>query len=436
MQQQSGKKQQQQQQQDSDGSSDLSQAGTSSPANKPDLLDSVFFLDAASNLGQSKALFYSEPGDKSEMAPSAASTSSVVAAAAETFLQRSLQNVVLSLQNAMMSSLQQASLLPQNSAAAAALNLQALESYITLQRLTASVASNSSTSSSHTGVSNPLGSSLDLLRLATTTYSPPKPSLPNHPVANNVDSNPSPSSSPTSTTSRNNECPSDAAASFAAITKDIGLDDKDIDDDLGLLDDDDDLSLPATSSAGISDAPGGSSVKTTGVQQFPAFPGESSYPSLLMNAMYHRQATSSLLLASSAVSTPASSSLSSSTPGEVITTSTVSTAGSNTSSEIRVTPVRSGVRATTSRPKKQFICKFCNRHVHQVLQPADSREDTHGRAPLLLRHLRQGLQTTGPPQGPQVSLSLVDCAISLGVVVARPSDDRTTSGTIGELVTG
>nr|CAD7425169.1 unnamed protein product [Timema monikensis] len=361
MQQQGGKKHQQQQQQDSDGSSDLSQAGTSSTANKPDLLDSVFFLDAASNLGQSKALFYSEPGDKSEMAPSAASTSSVVAAAAETFLQRSLQNVVLSLQNAMMSSLQQASLLPQNSAAAAALNLQALESYITLQRLTASVASNSSTSSSHTGVSNPLGSSLDLLRLATTTYSPAKPSVPTHPVANNTDSNPSPSSSPTSTTSRNNECPSDAAASFAAITKDIGLDDKDIDDDLGLLDDDDDLSLPATSSAGISDAPGGSSTKTTGVQQFPAFPGESSYPSLLMNAMYHRQATSSLLLASSAVSTPASPSLSSSTPGEVITTSTVSTAGSNTSSEIRVTPVRSGVRATTSRPKKQFICKFCNR---------------------------------------------------------------------------
>lgn len=47
-----------------------------------------------------------------------------------------LQNVAITLQNAMVSSLQQAALLPPNSAAAAALNLQALESYLTLQRLT------------------------------------------------------------------------------------------------------------------------------------------------------------------------------------------------------------------------------------------------------------------------------------------------------------
>lgn len=47
-----------------------------------------------------------------------------------------LQNVALTLQNAMVSSLQQAAMLPPNSAAAAALNLQALESYLTLQRLT------------------------------------------------------------------------------------------------------------------------------------------------------------------------------------------------------------------------------------------------------------------------------------------------------------
>lgn len=43
-----------------------------------------------------------------------------------------LQNVAIS----MVSSLQQAAMLPPNSAAAAALNLQALESYLTLQRLT------------------------------------------------------------------------------------------------------------------------------------------------------------------------------------------------------------------------------------------------------------------------------------------------------------
>ncbi|XP_050520306.1 protein sister of odd and bowel-like [Daktulosphaira vitifoliae] len=52
-------------------------------------------------------------------------------------LQRSLQNVALSLQTTFVSSLQQAALLPPDSPVAAALNLQALESYLTLQRLTA-----------------------------------------------------------------------------------------------------------------------------------------------------------------------------------------------------------------------------------------------------------------------------------------------------------
>lgn len=57
----------------------------------------------------------------------------------EELLQRSLQNVALTLQTTMVSSLQQAALLPPNSAAAAALNLQALESYLTLHRLSSSV---------------------------------------------------------------------------------------------------------------------------------------------------------------------------------------------------------------------------------------------------------------------------------------------------------
>lgn len=50
-------------------------------------------------------------------------------------LQRSLQNVALTLQKSMISSMQQAALLPPNSPAATALNLKALESYITLHRL-------------------------------------------------------------------------------------------------------------------------------------------------------------------------------------------------------------------------------------------------------------------------------------------------------------
>ncbi|KAK6629934.1 hypothetical protein RUM43_003755 [Polyplax serrata] len=57
----------------------------------------------------------------------------------ETFLQRSLQNMAISLQTTIVSSLQQAALLPARSPAAAALNLQALESYVALQRLTGGV---------------------------------------------------------------------------------------------------------------------------------------------------------------------------------------------------------------------------------------------------------------------------------------------------------
>lgn len=40
--------------------------------------------------------------------------------------------------------------------------------------------------------------------------------------------------------------------------------------------------------------------------------------------------------------------------------------------------------------------------LHQKLQPAHTRENPHRRATLLLRHLRQGLQKTGPPSRPQV----------------------------------
>lgn len=69
----------------------------------------------------------------------AQTTSSVITLQEE--LQRSLQNVALTLQTAMISSIQQAALLPPHSPAATALNLQALESYITLHRLTSSVTS-------------------------------------------------------------------------------------------------------------------------------------------------------------------------------------------------------------------------------------------------------------------------------------------------------
>lgn len=73
----------------------------------------------------------------STAAVAAAAAASQIEQLATAMLQENLlQNVAISLQNAMVSSLQQAALMPPNSAAAAALNLQALESYLTLQRLT------------------------------------------------------------------------------------------------------------------------------------------------------------------------------------------------------------------------------------------------------------------------------------------------------------
>ncbi|XP_021940244.1 protein sister of odd and bowel-like [Zootermopsis nevadensis] len=91
---------------------------------------------------------------------------------ADKLLQRSLQNVALSLQNAVMSSLQQAALLPPSSAAAAALNLQALESYLTLQRLQAS-------STAHSPA-------LDVLRLDPPSTAPSKAPPQQYPAYNSL----------------------------------------------------------------------------------------------------------------------------------------------------------------------------------------------------------------------------------------------------------
>ncbi|CAH1178964.1 unnamed protein product [Phaedon cochleariae] len=100
----------------------------------------------------------STQGDETKPECSIATMNLAAAMFQENFLQRSIHNVAFSLQSALMSSLQQAALLPANSAAAAALNLQALESYFTLQRLT-SVSAN---------VSNP-PRRIDILKIAANT---------------------------------------------------------------------------------------------------------------------------------------------------------------------------------------------------------------------------------------------------------------------------
>lgn len=171
----------------------------------------------------------------------------------ENFLQRSLQNVALSLQNAMMNSLQQAALLPANSAAAAALNLQALESYLTLQRLT-SVSANVS--------ANVSVGRLDSLKKST------QPSQETH-------------------------------QSDTSLSEDVDLSEE-VEEDLALLDSDE----------AINNFP------------IPGSPVDTSYPSLIMNSIYQQGSSS----------TATSSSSSSSTRPKGAT-----------------------------RPKKQFICKFCNR---------------------------------------------------------------------------
>lgn len=179
----------------------------------------------------------------------------------ENFLQRSIQNVALSLQNAMMNSLQQAALLPANSAAAAALNLQALESYLTLQQLSTV----SSTSSR-----------IDILKMATAGAK----------INDDVGTD-------------------EAIASNTSLTEDVDLAEE-VEEDLALLGDSDE-GLNSLS------------------------PVDTSYPSLIMNSIYHHHPSS--------------------------TTSTPTSTASTSTAAVVVGSRQKG----SARPKKQFICKFCNR---------------------------------------------------------------------------
>lgn len=174
----------------------------------------------------------------------------------EELLQRSLQNVAITVQTAMVSSLQQAALLPPNSAAAAALNLQALESYLTLHRLSSSVNSPQRLSQSNNN----------------NTINKTTLSLPDLDALGNIE----------------DEVPDDLLETSSPDNSDLNL-------------------------------------KTP--LEFPAFPGETSYPSLLLYQPV------------SSTSTPTNTPVTTTKP--VQKTSTVT---------------------STPRPKKQFICKFCSRH--------------------------------------------------------------------------
>ena len=208
--------------------------------------------------------------------------------------------VVLSLQSTMVTSLQQAAMLPINSPAATALNLQALESYFTLQRLT---------------------SKSDVLRMPNNG---PLPSLhfPNH------------SSPPMNDLS-------------TIQTSDLADDDE----EMPMMtpeeeheDNEDDLAVEANLNLPSDD-----------------FLLDNNYSSLLMSSSFRqkfnqellKKKTEMLLQAKkaplcSSMAGVASAEVKSSIPSTHVTASSVPQSITSSSS-------------ATQRPKKQFICKFCNR---------------------------------------------------------------------------
>ncbi|XP_063829075.1 protein sister of odd and bowel-like [Ostrinia nubilalis] len=252
--------------------------------------------------------------------PTSSSTTNInlsIASAAllqENMLQRSLQGVVISLQNAMMNSLQQAALLPSNSAAAAALNLQALESYLTLQRLT-SVSTVNTTSQPNT-TENSSSSKQDILRIATASAK-----------ISEVDA--------TDSTSRefSPKTPEEYPLSDAIAAEDVDLSEE-VEEDLALLDNEDEFTLEQHLES-TSKGYGYSSQNL-----------DNGYPSLLMNAMYQQQMNGS---PSQAPLSPQANSSSSKS-----TNSSTSSTGSSISNKQKTA-------GSGPRIKKQFICKFCNR---------------------------------------------------------------------------
>lgn len=229
----------------------------------------------------------------------------------ENMLQRSLQGVVISLQNAMMNSLQQAALLPSNSAAAAALNLQALESYLTLQRLTSVSTVNNTTQPS--SPENSPTSKLDILRIATASAK-----------ISEIDAvdNASKEFSP--------KTPDEYPLSDTLAAEDVDLSEE-VEEDLALLDNEDELTLEQH----LESTSKGYGYNSQNL--------DNGYPSLLMNAMYQQQMSGS--------------------PQAPLSPQASNSSKSTNSSSSSSSSISNKQKTTTSGPrtKKQFICKFCNR---------------------------------------------------------------------------
>lgn len=207
--------------------------------------------------------------------------------------------VVLSLQSTMVSSLQQAAMLPINSPAATALNLQALESYFTLQRLT---------------------SKSDVYR----TNNGPLPSLhfPNH------------SSQPLNDLS-------------TIQTSDLVDEDEEMPmmtpEDEHVDHDEDDLAVEANLNLPSDD-----------------FSLDNNYPSLLMSSSFRQKFNQELLNKKTEMLLKAKTAPLCSAAG-VAAAEAKSSITSTHATASSVSQSITSSSSATQRPKKQFICKFCNR---------------------------------------------------------------------------
>jgi odd-skipped len=225
--------------------------------------------------------------------------------------------VVLSLQSTMVTSLQQAAMLPINSPAATALNLQALESYFTLQRLSCKS---------------------EVLRMPTNA---PLPSL--H-FVNNTSS----------------------LSELSTIKTSDLVDDHDHDDD-------DDEEMPLMTPKDEHEEENDDDLAIEANLPSDDFSLDNNLPSLLMSSSFRQKfnqellnkKTTEMLLKKtaplcSATGVSMSDSIKSSSGGcGALAKASQSITSSSSSSSSAATAAATST--ATQRPKKQFICKFCNR---------------------------------------------------------------------------
>ncbi|XP_015511976.2 protein sister of odd and bowel-like [Neodiprion lecontei] len=234
-----------------------------------------------------------------------------------------LQSVALGLQGALLAALQRAALLPPGHAAAAALNLQALETYLTLHRLHASSNASANVSSTTTSVST-----------STSTSSSASSNNNNNSINNNNNNN----TFARSSSFLQSNCTSPASSTATKTDhRQLGdvlpgsttLDEDDVshldfvtdpEEDLALLEEEEVLMRDNNSSGGSSTHNHDALLQRIAADETPA-------PAITPDANLLQAA--SLLPSTTATSTSVEA--------------------------VLARPCRA------SRPKKQFICKFCNR---------------------------------------------------------------------------